>query len=101
MRGIFNRSKSISTRLGEFEHEQFLTLAKAQKRTIADVLREAVIFYMDNYEQASAEAVPHRVEPEFRRQQTQRLEAEKRRLIASDYDDERPEPRASRWSWGD
>ena len=95
MLGIFSKSKAISTRLAPFEQEQFLARVKAQKRSVADVLREAVIFYLDNYDTLQKDA-DKLSEPE----QNTRKELESNKLLALDYDDVGPGPRMNRFLWG-
>ena len=68
--------KTVSTRLAAFERKRFLELAKAKKKSCAELLRDAVVFFLDNHERIAKE-----------------------KLADPDYDDG-SEPRKSRLYWG-
>jgi hypothetical protein len=89
MLGIFSKSKTISTRLGRFEQEQFLAFVKEQNKSVADVLRDAVIFYLDNQDKSGPA-----------QKQTTVPGPEEKKLLPLDYDDLSSEPRLNRFLWG-
>ncbi|MBX9723196.1 MAG: hypothetical protein K2X81_17465, partial [Candidatus Obscuribacterales bacterium] len=52
-----NTQVTLVTRLAEPDLIRFRELALTQKVTYSELLREAVLFYMDNYEQAKSNKI--------------------------------------------
>ena len=52
-----DRKNLLTTRLAEADMVRFRELALANRVTFSELLRDAALFYMDNYDQAKAEKV--------------------------------------------
>ncbi len=52
-----DRKNLLTTRLSEADMVRFRELALANRVTFSELLRDAALFYMENYEQAKAEKV--------------------------------------------
>lgn len=95
MLGIFKRkAKKLSTRLQPDEEKQFFSLVKSRRQPVAEVLREAVLFYLKYHDRIS------QLEQAAAAPETKKEKSGKSNLLPLDYDDLSDTPRKSRLFWG-